>query len=238
MVTMTEIGIDSWINSFFGMKNSNKVEALNALRDKINKSDNITFKKEMSGFLNGIRLVKSHEKIVAAIEHHLKHVRDERDLYGYIDRRIAVKNELIPTDWGPQQWNSIMNSILRKNSISGFRAYHTPLPRAKQKGRKPTLYVSDDCDVESLFNARHRAYDPTNKEDASQMVACVKKALDFDNDVIRLFEELKTVDHPLFPDLTAHTMRSSLYTWLHQYLLPEVGGHVVWEVTGLTLTRK
>ena len=114
---MTEIGIDSWVNSFFGMKNSNKVEALNALRDKINKSDNVPFKKEMSGFLNGIRLVKSHEKIVAAIEHHLKHVRDERDLYGYIDRRIAVKYELIPSDWGPQQWNSIMNSILRKNTV-------------------------------------------------------------------------------------------------------------------------
>lgn len=235
---MTEIGIDSWVNSFFGMKNSNKVEALNALRDKINKSDNVSFKKEMSGFLNGIRLVKSHEKIVAAIEHHLKHVRDERDLYGYIDRRIAVKYELIPSDWGPQQWNSIMNSILRKNTIPGFRAYHTPLPRAKQKGRKPTLYVSDDCDVESLFNARDRAYDPTNKEDAGQMVKIAMNAIDFDAQEIRLYEAFNVIDHPLFPDLTAYTMRSSLHTWLHQYLLPELGGLEVWRITGLTMRRK
>jgi hypothetical protein len=235
---MTEIGIDSWVNSFFGMKNSNKVEALNALRDKINKSDNVPFKKEMSGFLNGIRLVKSHEKIVAAIEHHLKHVRDERDLYGYIDRRIAVKYELIPSDWGPQQWNSIMNSILRKNTVPGFRAYHTPLPRAKQKGRKPTLYVSDDCDVESLFDARSREFDPTNEDDAQQMVKAVKNFVDFERPRINLYEELKQVNHPLFPDLTVYTMRSATFTWLSNYLIPSIGGIEVWKLNGLELQRR
>jgi hypothetical protein len=235
---MTEIGIDSWVNAFFRMKEASKLEALAELRERVNKSDNVAFKKEVSGFINGVRLVKSHEKITAAIEHHLKHTKDERELYGYIDRRIAVKHELIPSDWGPQQWHRTMSSLLRKSSLPGLRVSSSPLPRSKQKGRKPTLYITDDCDVESLFDARNRAYDPTNEDDALNMVIATKKAIDFGESRIVLYEELKKVDHPLFPDLTSFNMRSPLTTWLHQYLLPGVGGQEVWNVTGLTMERK
>ena len=235
---MTEIGIDSWVNAFFGMKESSKLEALAELRERVNKSDNVSFKREVSGFINGIRLVKSHEKVTAAIENHLKHTKDERELYGYIDRRIAVKHGLIPSDWGPQQWHRTMDSLLRKSSLSGLRISPSPLPRSKQKGRKPTLYITDDCDIESLFDARNRAYDPTNEDDALNMVIATKKAIDFGESEIVLYEALKKVDHSLFPDMTTYNMRSPLTIWLHRYLLPSVGGQDVWEVTGQTMSRK
>lgn len=235
---MTEPSVDKWLKSFWNMGTARKTEALVALRDKINKDDNVVFKKEMSGFINGIRIAKSNEKTIAGIEHHLKHVRDERDLVGYIDRRIAVKHQLISPDLKPQHWTSIMNSVIHRGNVDGLRPYEFPLPRAKQKGRKPKLYVSNSCDIELLFSARSRSFDPTNHEDATQMVKIIKQFIDFSESEINLYDQFKKVEHPLFPDFTILNMRTAAHTWLSDYLIPDIGGIETWRLNNLFLRRR
>ena len=235
---MTEPSVDNWIKSFYNMGKSRRTEALVALRDKINRDDDVVFKKEMSGFMNGIRIAKSNEKIIAGIEHHLKHVRDENDIVGYIDRRVAVKFGLILPDLKPQHWTSIMNSVIHRGNVAGLRVHDFPLPRAKEKGRKPKLYVSDSCDIELLFSARSRSFDPTNHEDAIQMVTIIKKFIDFSESEINLYDQFKKVEHPLFPDFTILNMRTAAHLWLSNYLIPDIGGIETWRLNNLFLRRR
>ncbi len=231
---MVEQTTDAWVQSFISMSIARQEEALRQLKFALNNESELVRKNAVQ-FIKGVRVRNSNEEIYAAIKEHLLTHFDVRGIRGYINKPIAIERNIVQADIPRSSWASIMRTFENRCLVDGFRKHHSKL-QSNGVGARAALYVTNDCDIDSLFNERANLYDPTNPTDAKRMVEIILESgkMSQRTDIMSLTKEIK---HPLFPKWSYNDL-SQISQFLESHLIPSLeGGRDSWIAQGKIVTR-
>ena len=230
---------DSWVQSFISMNPAIQEEALRQLKFALN-NESEAIRRNASNFIKGVRVRNSNEDVYSAIKEHLTSFVDVRGIRGYINKPIAIEQGIVPADIPRSSWASIMKTFENRSYVAGFRKHDSKLPTTSGKaGARAALYITDDCDIDALFNERANLYDPKNPKDARRMVEIILESdriVEPKTDIITL---TKQIQHPLFPKWTFNDL-SQINTFLEHHLVPALheSGRGSWVSQGKILMRR
>ena len=239
----TKTTVESWWNIYRDEFDKEKrAWALSGLAEMINRMDEED-RREAAVHLRQVKIRKGTEERVEKIVDHLINFKDERGYSGYITIRIAKDREIVPSDYNTSSWKSLMSKASKDPRLPNLRAHYAKLQTSSSICRQPTLYVTDNCPLQKLFDRRTLDYDVTDLEDARQMVNIISthpmivdaKPLA----IVSLIDLSKSIEDPLFPKLSFND-KSLISTFVTQHLhaaLP--GGKPQWVIkAGVNVVRR
>ena len=220
---MNPVTTAEWTEQWGRMSLARKEEALFQLQNYI-KDSSEDIRKVGTKFLKGVRIRQSTSPIISAIEEYLRETPDDRGIIGYISKPIAISKGLVAPDISYSSWANLVKQITKQ--VPTFRLHDARLPNPDgQAGARAKLYVTDECDVASLFNSRARLYDPNSSpSDAKAMVNAIINSIDFSvvgiGSIMAIRPKVLEMKHPLFPPWK-HGIDDGLYhMFITSYLIP------------------
>ena len=187
---------------YFSMTDDEKTEQLAKLIRRINEEEPIATKREASRYLKGVTLRQKSDPYLDRLIVHFETFVDQRGISGYITKTMACDEGMVPESYSASAWRSLMKRVM--NKVPSLRKHTERAPFRKKMGTRPALYLTDDCDVKRLYNAREEIFDSDNDNDAKTMVDLILKTELFESSrpgtVVRMVDIAPAVNHILFPD--------------------------------------
>jgi hypothetical protein len=231
---------DVWYMGYFSMSDDEKSAQLAKLIRRVNEEEPRTLKREASRYLKGVVLRQKSDPYLDRLIVHFETFVDQRGISGYITKTMACDAGIVPESYSASAWRSLMNRVMSK--VPSLRKHTERAPFRKKMGTRPSLYLTDTCDVKRLYNARQEIFDSDNEKDAKTMVDLIMNTELFKSSrpgiQIRMVDIGPAVDNILFPEWGIKEL-SVFSRFVQQYLIPSLRvGEQDWSQQGPTLNRR
>ena len=224
------------------MSDDEKSTQLAKLIRRVNEEEPRRLKIEASRYLKGVTQRQKTDQYLDRLILHFDTFVDQRGIVGYVTKTMASDLGIITGAHSASAWRSLMNRAMSKVPTLSKHTERAPKDFSKKLGTRPSLYLTDACDVGRLYNVREEIFDPDNEKDAKTMVDLIMKTELFKSSrpgiKVRMLDIGPAVNNMLFPKWGMKEL-SVFSRFVQQHLIPTLRlDEQDWSQQGPTLNRR
>ncbi len=162
------------INTLITLDIRSLAEVIQELTEEVNRKPSEE-RRLLSNLLTGVKSNRNNSNTHERVIDHLINYQDEvSGAYGFIHINLAKDRGIVPLEMKSSSWKFLINRVSEDERIKplNLRKHSQPAP-VKNVGRPPALYITDDCNIETLYNSTSSQYEITVPEQAERLATII-----------------------------------------------------------------
>ena len=196
------------INTLVTLDIESLAEVLHELTEEVNRRPSDE-RRVVSKLLSGVKSNRNNSNTHERVVEHLTSYQDEvSGAYGFIHINLAKDRGIVPLEMKSSSWKFLITRVAEDERIKplNLRKHTQPAP-IKNVGRPPALYITDDCNIESLYSSTSSQYEITVPEQAERLATLIASHTVWDECPVTARVDLRNIreitKNNLIPDFGA-----------------------------------